>query len=146
MDEPLEHREEEDDAVFVHARDPDARVEVVRSSRRVRIELGGEVLAESARPRLLFEPGLPTRYYLPKQDVRVELLEPSATTTRCPYKGAAVYWSLRLGETFVEDIVWSYPSPIPECRKIENLLSFYNEKVDIFVDGELQPRPVREWS
>ena len=137
---------EEDDEVFVHPRDPYARVDVLHSSRRVRVELGGRLLAESTRPRLLFETGLPTRYYLPKQDVRMELLEPSATTTRCPYKGVAVYWSLRLGDTLVKDIVWSYPLPIPECPKIENLLSFFNEQVDIFVDGELQPRPVTNWS
>jgi uncharacterized protein (DUF427 family) len=137
---------EEDDEVFVHPRDPYHRVDVLYSSRHVRVELDGQVLAESTRPRLLFETGLPTRYYLPKLDVRMDLLEPTATTTRCPYKGVAVYWSLRLGDSTVEDIVWSYPLPIPECPKVENLLSFYNEKVDIWVDGELQPRPVTPWS
>lgn len=137
---------EEDDEVFVHPRDPYSRVDVLHSSRHVRVELDGQVLAESTRPRLLFETGLPTRYYLPKQDVRLDLLEPSPTTTRCPYKGVAVYWSLRQRDTLVKDIVWSYPLPIPECPKIENLLSFYNEKVDVFVDGDPQPRPVTEWS
>ena len=76
----------------------------------------------------------------------VVLLEPSATTTRCPYKGVAVSWSVRQGDALVEDLVWSYPAPIPECPKLENLLSFFNEKVDITVDGELQPRPTTEWS
>lgn len=137
---------EEDDEVFVHARDPYSRVDVLHSSRHVRVERNGELLAESTRPRLLFETGLPTRYYLPKQDVRMELLAPSATTTRCPYKGEAVYWSLRQGDEIVPDFVWSYPSPIPECAKIENLLCFFNERVDIIVDGELQPRPHTEWS
>jgi uncharacterized protein (DUF427 family) len=137
---------EEDDEVFVHPRDPYSRVDVLHSSRHVRVELDGQLLAESRRPRLLFETGLPTRYYLPKQDARMELLEPSDTTTRCPYKGVATYWSLRSGETVVPDIVWSYPAPIPECAKIENLLCFFNERVDIFVDGELQPRPQTEWS
>ena len=137
---------EEDDEVFVHPRDRYSRVDVLHSSRHVRIELDGQVLAESTRPRLLFESGLPTRYYLPKQDVRMDPLQPSVTTTRCPYKGVAVYWSLRLGDTLLDDIVWSYPLPIPECPKIENLLSFHNETVDTFVDGELQPRPVTEWS
>jgi uncharacterized protein (DUF427 family) len=137
---------EEDDEVFVHPRDPYSRVDVLHSSRHVRVELEGQVLAESTRPRLLFETGLPTRYYLPKQDVRLDLLESSTSTTRCPYKGVAVYWSLRLGKDPVKDIVWSYPFPISECAKIENLLSFYNERVDIFVDGELQPRPVTNWS
>jgi uncharacterized protein (DUF427 family) len=137
---------EEDDEVFVHPRDPYHRVDVLHSSRLVRVEVDGQVLAESRRPRLLFESGLPTRYYLPKHDVRLDLLEPSTTTSRCPYKGVAVYWSLRRGETPIKDIVWSYPAPIPECPKIENLLSFFNERVDIFVDGELQPRPKTEWS
>ena len=137
---------EEDDEVFVHPRDPYSRVDVLHSSRRVRVELDGQPLAESTRPRLLLETGLPTRYYLPKQDVRMEVLESSATTTRCPYKGIAAYWSLRLGDRLVPDLVWSYPFPIPEIPKIENLLCFFNERLDIWVDGELQPRPVTEWS
>lgn len=137
---------EEDDEVFVHPRDPYSRVDVLHSSRHVRVELDGHLLADSTRPRLLFEGPLPTRYYLPKQDARMELLEPSATTTRCPYKGVASYWSVRLGERLVPDLVWSYPFPIPECPKIENLLCFFNEQVDLFVDGVLQPRPRTDWS
>ena len=137
---------EEDDEVFVHPRDPYGRVDVLHNSRRVRVEMEGQVLAESTRPRLLFETGLPTRYYLPKQDVRMDLLEPTATTSRCPYKGVASYWAVRRGETLIPDLVWSYPLPIPECPKIENLLCFFNEQVDIFVDDERQPRPVTEWS
>ncbi len=134
---------EEDDEVFVHPRDPYHRVDVLRSSRSVRIEAAGQVVAESSRPSLLFETGLPTRYYLPKQDVRMDLLEPSRTTSQCPYKGIAVYWTMRDGP---RDIVWGYPFPIPECPRIENLVCFFNEKVDIYVDGELQPRPVTQWS
>jgi len=137
---------EEDDEVFVHARDPYGRVDVLNSSRRVRVEVGGRVLAESTRPRLLFETGLPTRYYLPKQDVDMKLLVPSSSTSRCPYKGVAVYWSVPDGDTVLDDLAWSYPAPIPECPKIENLLSFFNERVDIFVDGVEQPRPVTGWS
>jgi len=137
---------EEDDEVFAHPRDPYHRVDVLNSSRHVRVELDGQLLAESTRPRLLFETGLPTRYYLPKQDVRMELLTPSTRTSRCPYKGVATYWSLRNGAETGSDIVWSYLAPIPECPKIENLLSFFNERVDIVVDGELQPRPVIDWS
>jgi uncharacterized protein (DUF427 family) len=137
---------EEDDEVFVHPRDPYHRVDVLHSARRVRVEVGGRVVAESSRPCLLFETGLPTRYYLPRLDVRMDLLVPSRTTTRCPYKGVAVYWSVPDGEALHEDLVWSYPSPIPECPKIENLLCFYNERVDLSVDGELQPRPVSPWS
>lgn len=137
---------EEDDEVFVHPRDPYSRVDVLHSSRHVRVELDGQLLAESRRPRLLFETGLPTRYYLPKQDVQMDLLQPSTTTTRCPYKGIASYWSVRVGETVMPDLVWSYPAPIPECAKIENLLCFFNEHVDITIDGELQPRPKTDWS
>ena len=133
---------EEDDEVFVHPRDPYTRVDTVHSSRHIRVEIDGQVLTESNRPVLLFETGLPTRYYIPKQDVRMELLEPTASVTRCPYKGVARYWSARIGGTTIPDLVWSYPAPIPECPKIENLVSFYNEHVDVFVDGALQDRPV----
>jgi uncharacterized protein (DUF427 family) len=132
---------EEDTEVLVHPRDPYTRVDVVDSSRHVRVEIEGLVVAETRRPRLMYETGLPTRYYVPKQDVRMDLLEHTASTTRCPYKGTAVYWSFRAGDKLFKDIVWSYPAPIPECTKIENLLSFYNEKVDLFVDGKLQERP-----
>jgi uncharacterized protein (DUF427 family) len=129
---------EEDEEVFVHPRDPYSRVDVVSSSRHVRVEIEGQVIADTRRPLLLFETGLPTRYYIPKQDVRMDLLEATDSHTRCPYKGIASYWSLNLdGKTF-EDIVWSYPAPIPEILKIENLLSFYNERVDLYVDGKLQ--------
>lgn len=137
---------EEDDEVFVHARDPYKRVDVARSSRHVRVEVDGQVVADTRRPSLLFETALPTRYYIPKLDVRMDLLEPTSTLTRCPYKGVAVYWSLRVGDKVVPDVVWSYPEPIPECPKIENLLCFFNEKVDIWVDGERQERPLTPWS
>ena len=131
---------EEDEEVFVHPRDPYTRVDTVHSSRNVRVEIGGMVVAETRRPVLLFETGLPTRYYIPKQDVRMDLLQPTASVTRCPYKGVARYWSGPIGDSMIEDVVWSYPAPIPECPKIENLLSFYNERVDLYVDGVLQER------
>jgi uncharacterized protein (DUF427 family) len=138
---------EEDDEVFVHPRDPYHRVDVLNSSRHVKIVVGGEVVAETTRPRLLFETGLPTRYYIPKLDVRQDLLTPTNTTTRCPYKGKASYWSVTVNGKEFTDIVWGYPAPIPECPKIENLLCFYDEKVDaVYVDGELQPRPLTPWS
>jgi len=138
---------EEDDEVFVHPRDPYHRVDVVNSSRHVRVVIGGETVADTKRPRLLFETHLPTRYYIPKLDVRMDLLEPSQTTTRCPYKGKASYWSVRVGDRVFEDIVWGYEAPVPECPKIENLLCFFNEKVEaIYVDGELLPKPKTPWS
>lgn len=137
---------EEDDEVLVHPRDPYHRVDVVASSRHVQVVVDGITVADTRRPRLLFETNLPTRYYIPKLDLRMDLLTPTATETRCPYKGKAIYWSLRIGEREYKDIVWSYSPPIPECTRIDNLLSFYNEKVDIVVDGELQPRPKTPWS
>lgn len=137
---------EEDDEVFVHPRDPYHRVDVLNSSRHVKVLVGGGVVAETRRPTLLFETGLPTRYYIPKVDTRLDLLEPTDTTSQCPYKGRAVYWSVRAGGQLHKDLVWSYPFPIPECPKIENLLAFYNEKLDIYVDGALQERPKTPWS
>ena len=138
---------EEDDEVFVHPRDPYHRVDVLHSSRHVKVVVGGAVVAETNRPSLLFETGLPTRYYIPKLDARLDLLTPTTSSTRCPYKGKASYWSVNVDGKEFKDIVWSYPAPIPECPKIENLLCFYDEKVDaVYVDGELQPRPVTPWS
>jgi uncharacterized protein (DUF427 family) len=137
---------EEDEEIFVHPRDPYSRVDTVHSSRQVRVEVDGQVIAETRRPVLLYETGLPTRYYIPKLDVRMELLEKVDTVTHCPYKGDASYWDLKLGDKTYRDFVWSYQRPIPEIPKIENLLSFYNEKVDLYVDGELQERPISPFS
>ncbi|MGH7357222.1 MAG: DUF427 domain-containing protein [Candidatus Rokuibacteriota bacterium] len=138
---------EEDDEVYVHARDPYKRVDVLHGSRHVRVVVGGELVAESRRPALLFETGLPTRYYLPKADVRMDLLVPTDTETRCPYKGVATYYAVRVGSTLVPDLAWCYRHPIPECSKIENLVCFFNERVDaLYVDGELQPKPRTRWS
>ena len=130
----------------VHPRDPYHRVDVLNSSRHVKVVIDGTVVAETRRPRLLFETSLPTRYYVPKADVRLDLLEPTDTVTQCPYKGRASYWSVRVGNEVRKDLVWGYPFPIPECSKIENLMCFYNEHVDIYVDGELQERPRTPWS
>jgi uncharacterized protein (DUF427 family) len=132
---------EEDDEVFVHPRDPYHRVDVLHSSRHVKVVLDGQVIAETNRPRLLFETGLITRYYIPRVDVRLDLLEPSSTTTECPYKGVAQYYSVRVGDKVHQDVVWYYPFPTPESIKAANLLAFYNERVDLYIDGELQERP-----
>src|SRR5713226_63395 len=138
---------EEDEEVFVHPRDPYKRVDVLQSSRHVRIVVGGETVAETRRPRLLFETYHPTRYYIPREDIRMNLLEPSNTRTRCPYKGIASYWSARINGKLYQDIVWSYQEPIPECPKIKGLLCFFNERVDaIYVDGERMPIPKTKWS
>ena len=133
---------EEDEEVFVHARDPYKRVDVVASARPVRVTLGGQVVAETRRARFLFETGLPTRYYIPPDDVRMDLLTATDKVTSCPYKGTARYWTAKIGEREFPDIVWSYPAPIAECPKIEGLLAFYNEQVDeISVDGAAVPKP-----
>ena len=132
--------------VHVHARDPHKRVDVVPSERHVRIEVGGVTVAESRRPHALFETTLPTRWYLPFGDVRRDLLEPSATVTMCPYKGTAAYWSVRTGDGIARDVAWSYADPVPECPRIRGLVTFLNERADVHLDGELQPRPVSPFS
>jgi uncharacterized protein (DUF427 family) len=137
---------EEDEQVFTHPRDPYTRVDILPSSRHVRVEVDGVTIAESAKPTLLFETGLPVRYYLPKTHVRLDLLAPTETESHCPYKGQAEYWSVRVGDTVHPDLVWSYPTPLPESQKIAGLVSFYNEKVDIYVDGVLQDRPSTKFS
>jgi uncharacterized protein (DUF427 family) len=142
----MDHWYEEEEEVFVHPRDPYKRIDTMPSSRHVRVVVNGETIADTHRPSLLFETGLPTRYYIPQEDVRMELLEPAKSTTRCPYKGVASYWSVKAGGEVFRNIVWSYPDPIPECPKIKDLLCFYNEKVDLYVDGELQSRPETPWS
>jgi len=138
---------EEDEQVYAHARDPYKRLEILPSSRHVRVVLGDQTIAETHHPRLLLETGGPTRYYLPEQDVRMDLLEASGTTTRCPYKGQASYWSARIGASVFKDIVWSYRDPLPACSPIAGLLCFFNERVDaIYVDDEPVPKPITPWS
>ncbi|MEO3867687.1 DUF427 domain-containing protein [Nonomuraea sp. B12E4] len=133
---------EEDEEVFVHPRDPYTRVDILASNRHVRVEVDGVTVADSHSPRILFETGLPARYYLPKTDVRLDLLEGTDTTTSCPYKGTAEYWSVNGGK----DLAWSYRTPLPESQKVAGLIAFYNEKLDIYVDGELQERPKTKFS
>lgn len=133
---------EEDEACLKHARNPYNRVDALRSSRHVRVEIDGEVVAESTSPVVLFETGFPPRYYLPALDVRQDLLVATDLVTACPYKGIAQYWSV--GDH--ENIVWSYPSPLPESQPVQGLYCFYNEKVDLFVDGEPAGRPVTMFS
>jgi len=136
---------EEEEQLLAHARDPHKRVDVAPSSRHVRVECDGQLLAESRRPVLLFETTLPVRYYLPPEDVRVELL-PSATTSTCPYKGVAAWWSARVGDRVVEDLAWSYPAPVPENPRIAGLVCFRAERLDLVVDGTRLERPVTPWS
>jgi uncharacterized protein (DUF427 family) len=137
---------EEDEDALVHARDPYHRVDILRSSRHVRVRVNGEVVAETERPLALFETGLPTRWYIPREDVRMELLEDSDNQTGCAYKGFASYWSVRAGDGVEEDVVWCYPDPTRDAERIKGYLAFFNERVDIEVDGELQERPQTQWS
>lgn len=138
---------EEDEEIFVHPRDPYKRVDVVQSSRHVRVLVGGEEVANTRRPRFLFETNHPLRFYIPPEDVRTELLVPSRTISRCPYKGVASYWSMRIGERDFPDVVWSYLDPIPECPKIRGFFCFFYEREPvIYLDGERLPAPRTKWA
>jgi uncharacterized protein (DUF427 family) len=137
---------EEDEPIYGHPRNPYARVDALRSHRHVRVELDGVVLADTTSPVLLFETGLPTRYYIDPTDVAFEHLEPSSTRTLCPYKGVTSdYWSVRVGppaeQAVYPDLAWTYHYPLPAVGQIAGLVAFYNEKVDIVVDGVALPRP-----
>jgi uncharacterized protein (DUF427 family) len=142
----MDHWYEEDEEVFVHPRDPYHRVDMLESSRHVKVSVNGEVVAETRRPIVLFETGLPPRYYIPPEDVREDVLLPSDRNTQCPYKGIASYHSVEAGGETVENLVWHYPEPIAVAEKIRGNLSFFNEKVDLEVDGEAQERPQTQWS
>jgi uncharacterized protein (DUF427 family) len=133
---------EEDERNVGHPRDPFHRIDIVHSSRHVRVEAGGEVLAESRTPYVLFEPPLPARYYLAPEDVRTDLLRPSEKHTFCAYKGEASYLSFG-GE---EDLAWFYPAPLREAAEVTDRIAFFNERVEIVVDGVALERPVTPWS
>jgi len=127
---------EEDEEVYVHARDPHVRIDALPSSRHVKIVVAGTTVAETRHPVLLFETGLRTRHYLPKVDVRLDLLRPSATISRCPYKGEARYHTLNIDGREYEDIVWYYRYPTAEAATVAGHLCFYDEQVECYVDGE----------
>jgi uncharacterized protein (DUF427 family) len=139
---------EEDEEVFGgHPRSPYARVDAIRSSRQIRVEIDGVVLAESSAPVLLFETGLPTRHYIQRTDIDFTALERTDTTTYCPYKGTTSdYWSARIGDALHEDIAWSYAYPSPQVLQIAGLIAFYDEKVDTFLDGVPVERPRTKFS
>lgn len=124
---------DEDERVEGHVRDPYHRVDVRESSRPVRVLLDGEVIAETGRPRLLSETGLPNRMYLAPGEVGRDLLRPSDTRTICPYKGTATYWSLRIGDRVIEDVAWSYEEPLADASKIEGLVCFDHRDLTIEV-------------
>jgi uncharacterized protein (DUF427 family) len=121
----------EDEQLFGHPRDPYQRIDVYRTSRRVRVTVDGTALADSVRAKALYETGLPTRYYFPPEDVNLDLLEPSTTRTRCAYKGSASYWNVRAGDTLHDDLAWSYPAPQHDAEPVRDLIAFWNERTQI---------------
>lgn len=131
---------EEDERILGHPREPFHRIDVRQSSRPVRVDLDGVLVAQTTRARLLFETTLPMRFYLPREDVRVEL-QPSARRSHCPYKGRASYWSAEVAGRRHEDLAWSYERPITDAVAIAGLVAFWDERVDVSLDGERRERP-----
>ncbi|MBT9255826.1 DUF427 domain-containing protein [Phycicoccus sp. MAQZ13P-2] len=144
---PFDWVEEATD-VTGHPHDPFKRIDLLAADRHVVVAVDGVVLADTHRATAVHETHIPTRWYLPSDDVRLDLLVPSASTTTCAYKGDARYWSLpaREGRPAVEDVAWSYPDPLPEVAALRDLVCFYAERTDLVVDGEPVPRPVTPWS
>jgi uncharacterized protein (DUF427 family) len=138
---------EEDERVLGHPRDPYHRIDTFATSRRVEIRLAGVLLASSTRPRVLCETSLPARWYLPRADVRVGLLVRSDTVTQCAYKGTANHWSAALDSGVVPDVAWSYDDEVRrEAEDVRGMLCFYDERVDVAVDGVARERPHTAWS
>jgi uncharacterized protein (DUF427 family) len=142
MDEWLE----EDEEAVGHARDPYHRIDVRSTTRRVRVSVDGALLADSRRTKVLFETGLPPRWYFPPEDVRQDLLVQSDQRTTCAYKGHASYWSVEVGDRLEDDLVWTYRRPLHDALEVRDMLAFFNERVDLEVDGELEERPRTPWS
>jgi uncharacterized protein (DUF427 family) len=133
---------EEDERVVSHPHDPFGRIDVLRSSRHVRVELDGRLLAESSRPMLLFETLLPVRFYLPREDVAVPL-EPSETSSYCAYKGRASYFSVPDGP---RDVAWTYREPLHDAEPVRDRVCFFDEHLDVIVDGKRRDRPITPWT
>lgn len=142
----VDHWYEEDTEVHGHPNDPYHRVDVRDSSRLVEVFVAGVRVASSNRPRLLFETTLPTRYYLPKLDVDFGALTPTSTTSVCAYKGTAQYWAVTVDGATYPDLAWGYRHPTPEAARIADHVCFYNERVDIVLDGVALDRPVTPFS
>ncbi len=138
---------EEDEEIYVHPHDPHKRIDILQSTRHVQVMVLGKTVADTHKPMLLFETGLPTRYYFPKLDVCLGLLEDSDKTTGCAYKGKARYYSVKVGDRIARNIAWYYPYPAAEAVKIAGRIAFFNEHVDaLYVDGEEQAKPKTYWS
>jgi len=136
----MDHWYEETEEVFLHPRSPYHRVDTLKSSRNIRVELDGVIIAETDQPYILFETNTRTRYYIAEEDVNTEYLTPTDHHTICPYKGVASYWSVNVNGKTYENAIWGYPQPIPETPKIQGHYSFYNKKFDIYIDGELEAK------
>jgi uncharacterized protein (DUF427 family) len=137
---------EEAEPIVGHPRDPFKRIDIRESSRHVQVQVGGETVADSRRASLLFETGLPVRYYIPPDDVRSELLTPTDHETYCAYKGQASYWTVEAGGERHENLAWTYSEPLSDSRQISGMIAFFNERSDILVDGEPMARPKTQWS
>ena len=143
----MDRWQEEEEEVFVHARDPYKRIDALRSARHVRVEIAGETVGETDRPTIVIEPGHPLRYYVPAEDLHMDVLEPSPRRSRCPYKGVAAYRSAWLHGKRYTDICWSYVEPTREFFKIKDLVCFFQEReAVIHVDGEQLPTLKTKWS
>lgn len=132
---------EEEEELLGHPRDPFTRIDVRRSSAHVKVEADGVTVADSSRPMVLVETGLPTRYYVPTADVDWQYLEPSETSTVCPYKGRSTYWSIRAGENLLEDVAWAYQEPLQDARAVSGTVCFQQEKLELYLNGERQETP-----
>ena len=137
---------EEDEPVMGHPHDPFDRIDCLRSSRHVQVAHDGVTLADTTRATLLFETPLPTRFYPPRDDVTMSLLEPSASRTVCAYTGRASYWHARVADALLPDIAWSYEQPLHDAVPVQNLVAFFTERLDLTIDGVPQPRPRTPWS
>jgi uncharacterized protein (DUF427 family) len=135
---------EEDEQLIAHAIDPYHRIDVRRTSRRVVASEAGVGLADTTRARVLFETGLPPRWYVPREDVQAAL-EPSDLRTECAYKGVASYFSVSARGELLENIAWTYPEPRHDAAAVRGLVCFFNEAVDLDIDGERQERPATPW-
>lgn len=145
--EAMDRWMEEDDEVIIHPRDPYNRIDVCHSSRHVRIEIEGKTVAETTCPMLLFETGLPVRFYIRKSDIDMKLLKPTDHQTGCPYKGLASYYSVVTNGNETKNIAWTYPFPDEEALKIKGLIAFYSENIDtVFIDGKKLPNEKTKWS
>jgi uncharacterized protein (DUF427 family) len=137
---------EEDEPIVGHPRDPFSRIDIRRSSSRVEVAVEGVTIADTTSAYLLFETRIPPRFYIPREDVRMELLTPSPTRTTCAYKGHAAYWSVTVAGQVHSDLCWTYEQPLPGVTEITDLVAFFDERVDVLLDGERRPRPITPWS